>query len=146
MRQNKTTWFHIGGSGLDRTDDLKKICGSGLDRIQNCTAVKSSPWRHKILCTSTIAPKSELAVQGQNRSANETSWVRFARVWRVFKKHRKDAVVRRKGLIITLLFIHCTPSLEQQQNSSNCLSNNCSTSGWKQLTFHAWYVPDGSVW
>jgi len=34
MRQNKTTWFYIGGSGLDRTDDFQKFCGSGLDRIQ----------------------------------------------------------------------------------------------------------------
>ena len=28
------TWFYIGGSGLDRTDDFQKFCGSGLDRIQ----------------------------------------------------------------------------------------------------------------
>ena len=34
MRQNKNTWFYIGGSGLDRTDDFQKFCGSGLDRIQ----------------------------------------------------------------------------------------------------------------
>jgi len=26
----------MGGSGLDRTDDLKKLCGSGLDWIQFC--------------------------------------------------------------------------------------------------------------
>jgi len=32
MRQN--TWFYIGGSGLDRTDDFQKFCRSGLDRIQ----------------------------------------------------------------------------------------------------------------
>ena len=32
MRQN--TWFYIGGSGLDRTDDFQKFGGSGLDRIQ----------------------------------------------------------------------------------------------------------------
>ena len=41
MRQNKNTWFYIGGSGLDRTDDFQKFCrqdwigfnfiGSGLD-------------------------------------------------------------------------------------------------------------------
>jgi len=24
----------MGGSGLDRTDDIQKFCGSGLDRIQ----------------------------------------------------------------------------------------------------------------
>jgi len=24
----------MGGSGLDRTDDFQKICGSGLDRIK----------------------------------------------------------------------------------------------------------------
>jgi len=24
----------MGGSGLDRTDDFQKFCGSGLDRIQ----------------------------------------------------------------------------------------------------------------
>jgi len=24
----------MGGSGLDRTDDFKKFCGSGLDQIQ----------------------------------------------------------------------------------------------------------------
>jgi len=34
MRQNKNTWFYIGGSGLDRTDGFQKFCGSGLDRIQ----------------------------------------------------------------------------------------------------------------
>jgi len=34
MKQNENTWFYIGGSGLDRTNDLKKICGSELDRIQ----------------------------------------------------------------------------------------------------------------
>jgi len=34
MRQNKNTWFYIGGSGLDRTVDFQKICLSGLDRIQ----------------------------------------------------------------------------------------------------------------
>jgi len=34
MRQNINTWFHIGGWGLDRTDDFKKFCGSRLDRIQ----------------------------------------------------------------------------------------------------------------
>jgi len=35
-RQNSisNTWFYIGGSGLDRTDDFQKFCGSGLDRIQ----------------------------------------------------------------------------------------------------------------
>ena len=26
--------FTLGGSGLDRTDDLQKFCGLGLDRIQ----------------------------------------------------------------------------------------------------------------
>jgi len=41
MRQNKNTWFYIGGSGLDRTDDFQKFLdqdwigfnfiGSGLD-------------------------------------------------------------------------------------------------------------------
>ena len=35
MRQNKSTWFYTGGSGLDRTDDFQKYCGSGLDRIQS---------------------------------------------------------------------------------------------------------------
>jgi len=34
MRQNKNTWFYMGGSGLDRTDDFKKFCRPGLDRIQ----------------------------------------------------------------------------------------------------------------
>jgi len=34
MRQKKNKWFYIGGSGLDRTDDFQKFCGSGLDRIQ----------------------------------------------------------------------------------------------------------------
>jgi len=34
MRQNKNTWFYMGGSGLERTDDFQKFCGSGLDRIQ----------------------------------------------------------------------------------------------------------------
>jgi len=34
MRQNKNTWFYMGGSGLDRTDDSQKFCGSGLDRIE----------------------------------------------------------------------------------------------------------------
>jgi len=34
MRRNKNTWFYIGGSGLDRTDDFQKFCGSRLDRIQ----------------------------------------------------------------------------------------------------------------
>jgi len=28
------TWFYMGGSGLDQTDDFQKFCGSGLDRIQ----------------------------------------------------------------------------------------------------------------
>jgi len=32
-RQNKNTYFYIGGSGLDRTDDIQKFCGSGLDLI-----------------------------------------------------------------------------------------------------------------
>ena len=26
----------MGGSGLDRTHDFQKFCGSGLDRIQFC--------------------------------------------------------------------------------------------------------------
>jgi len=34
MRQNKNTLFYTGRSGLDRTDDFQKFCGSGLDRIQ----------------------------------------------------------------------------------------------------------------
>jgi len=34
MRQNKTTWFYIGGSGLDCPDDFQKFCRSGLHRIQ----------------------------------------------------------------------------------------------------------------
>jgi len=34
MRQNKNTWFYIGRSGLDWTDDFQRFCGSGLDRIQ----------------------------------------------------------------------------------------------------------------
>ena len=33
MRQKKI-WFYMGGSGLDRTDDLQKFRRSGLDRIQ----------------------------------------------------------------------------------------------------------------
>jgi len=33
MRENINTGFYIGGSGLDRIDDFKKFCGSGLDRI-----------------------------------------------------------------------------------------------------------------
>jgi len=32
MRQNKHICFCIGGSGLDRTDDFQKNCGSGLDQ------------------------------------------------------------------------------------------------------------------
>jgi len=41
MKQNQSTWFYIGGAGLDRTDDLQKFVdqnligfnfiGSGLD-------------------------------------------------------------------------------------------------------------------
>jgi len=34
MRQNKNTWFYIGGPGLDQTDDFQKFCRSGLDWIQ----------------------------------------------------------------------------------------------------------------
>jgi len=34
MKQNKNSLFYMGGSGLDRTDDFQKFCGSGLDRIQ----------------------------------------------------------------------------------------------------------------
>jgi len=34
MKQNNNTWFYMGGSGLDRTDDYKKFSRSGLDRIQ----------------------------------------------------------------------------------------------------------------
>jgi len=34
MKQNKNISFCLGGSGLDRTDDFQKFCGSGLDRIQ----------------------------------------------------------------------------------------------------------------
>jgi len=34
MRQNKNSLFYMGGSGLNRTDDFQKFCGSGLDRIQ----------------------------------------------------------------------------------------------------------------
>jgi len=30
----QNTWFYMGGSGLDRTDDFQKLCGSRLDRIQ----------------------------------------------------------------------------------------------------------------
>jgi len=26
----------MGGSGLDRTDNFQKFCGSGLDRIEFC--------------------------------------------------------------------------------------------------------------
>jgi len=31
---DKKIWISMGGSGLDRTDDFQKFCGSGLDRIQ----------------------------------------------------------------------------------------------------------------
>jgi len=34
MKQNKNSLIFMGGSGLDRTDDLQKFCRSGLDRIQ----------------------------------------------------------------------------------------------------------------
>ena len=34
MKQNKNSWFYVGESGLDRTDDFQKFCGSGLDWIQ----------------------------------------------------------------------------------------------------------------
>jgi len=34
MNQQKTEWFYIGGSGLDRTDDFQKFCESVLDRLQ----------------------------------------------------------------------------------------------------------------
>jgi len=34
MGQNKDLLFYMGGSGLDRTDDFQKFCGSVLDRIQ----------------------------------------------------------------------------------------------------------------
>jgi len=30
------TRFYMGGSGLDRTHDFQKFCGSGRDRIQFC--------------------------------------------------------------------------------------------------------------
>ena len=30
----KYMFSYIGGSGLDRTDDFQKFCGTGLDRIQ----------------------------------------------------------------------------------------------------------------
>jgi len=30
----QNAWFYTGESGLDRTDDFQKFCGSGLDRIQ----------------------------------------------------------------------------------------------------------------
>jgi len=45
MRQNKNTWFYIGGSGLDRTDDFEKICRSGLDRIQFYRTGLDSDWK-----------------------------------------------------------------------------------------------------
>jgi len=34
MRHNKNTRLYMGASGLDRTDDFERFCGSGLDRIQ----------------------------------------------------------------------------------------------------------------
>jgi len=34
MRKNKNTWFYVGGSALDLTDDFQKFYQAGLDRIQ----------------------------------------------------------------------------------------------------------------
>ena len=34
MRDNKNSLFYMGRSGLYRTEDFQKFCGSGLDRIQ----------------------------------------------------------------------------------------------------------------
>jgi len=34
MGQNRNTWFYLGGSRLNRTDDFQKFSGSGLDQIQ----------------------------------------------------------------------------------------------------------------
>ena len=34
LTHEANTWFCMGGSGLDRTGDFQKMCGSGLDRIQ----------------------------------------------------------------------------------------------------------------
>jgi len=67
MRQNKNTWFYMGGSRLDRTDDFQNFCGSGLNRIQfyrirtglglkNFTirsSLVSKAWTSKILLRST---------------------------------------------------------------------------------------------
>jgi len=45
MSQNKSAWFYTGGSGLDRTDDFQKFCGSGLDGFNFTESGLDSDWK-----------------------------------------------------------------------------------------------------
>jgi len=65
-RQNKNTWFYIGGSGLDQTGDFQKFCRSGLDRItfyrirtglgpKNFTVRSSLPGSGQVTMTISVA-------------------------------------------------------------------------------------------
>jgi len=58
----------MGGSGLDRTDDFQKYCGSGLDRIQchrirTGLGLKNFTVRSSSGCTHKTYKKYELLLK-----------------------------------------------------------------------------------
>jgi len=48
MRQNKNrpTWFCIGGSGLDQTDEFQKFCGQDWIEFNFCRSALDSDWKN----------------------------------------------------------------------------------------------------
>jgi len=72
MRQKKNTWFYIGGSGLDRTDDFQKFYGSGLDRIQFYW-IRTGHGLKNFAVRSSLVSSSWLAVSLHNSWTDQAS-------------------------------------------------------------------------
>jgi len=58
MSQNKNSLFHMGGAGLDRTDDFQKFCGSGLDPIQFYRIRTGLGLKNFTACSSLVCSSS----------------------------------------------------------------------------------------
>ena len=153
MRQNENTWFYIGGSGLDRTDEFQKFCGSGLVwiqfyRIRTGLGLKNFTVRSSLLGTLTSLPA---AAYCHSLAANTTLglyrdlipryfWRWFSlRLGRTQKKtnrvHAEDTLKKMLVVPNRLQNVNgwsCSSQLwHPRRFGYDCLSNSCRVRLWK---------------
>jgi len=123
MRQNKNTWFCIGRSGLDRTNDFQKFCGSGLDWIQyhqirTGLGLKNSTVRSSLTMSNPNGLLSQKLCHhlNQGRTANDilmraAHWMAYFDLWMYWQRsnpncndNRRDKVAMRTTCIKIVKF------------------------------------------